>query len=138
MSWSMIDFGGHWAHAHDNEQIMFMSIAPECLARTEAFSGARWLHEWSAYWIDHRVNNANGCTDLALSEHLDTKEKVEVFREFLASYRRWLEAIPEGEILDVDGYSVPREKAIRFADVIEATIDGDTTNDRVHKIDEAR
>ena len=122
----MINFGGHWAHAHDNEQIMFMTHAPECLAQMALPSGERWLHEWAAYWIDHRINNGNGCTDLALQEHLDSHEKVEVFRTFLAEYRRWLKKMPETELLDIGGYPMSLERVVWFADLIEATIDGNT------------
>jgi hypothetical protein len=127
MSWSSISFGQHWAHAHDNEQIMFMSHAPECLAQLPGLSGERWLHEWAAYWIDHRINNGNGCTDLALDEHLDSAEKVRVFRAFLNEYKRWLEATPDEELLDVAGYPMARRRVVWFADLIGATIDGDTS-----------
>ena len=128
MSWSHIRFGEYWAHAHDDTQIVFMSLAPECLAQTTKFSGERWLHEWAAYWIDHRTAYGNGCTDIGLHVHLTTKERVEVFRAFLSEYKRWLETLKGQELRDAVGDLVWHERAVWFADLIEATIDGNTSH----------
>ena len=126
MSWSTIQFGEYWANAHDGEQIVFMSLAPECLAQSTKFSGEPWLHEWAEYWVEHRTAYGNGCSDIKLHVHLTTKERINVFRAFLSEYKQWLETVRGQELRDVDGDLVRHERAVRFAELVEATIDGNT------------
>src|SRR5688572_1031281 len=90
MSWSMIEFGDFWAHAHDTEQILFMSFASEFLDSSSEFQALPWLRQWQQYWVDHKSTHGNGCSDIDLPRFLDIQEKVIAFREFLQKYKTWL------------------------------------------------
>lgn len=90
MSWSTIEFGDHFAYAHDWEQILFMSLAPPCLDYHEEFRDSQWLHEWKLYWIDHKDTHGNGCSDIELQIHLTSDEKIAEFRRFLSCYMEWI------------------------------------------------
>ena len=102
MSWSMIHFAGRRAHAHDDDQELFMALASAFLASSSAFDDISWLHEWRAYWLDHLQTYGNGCSDVALERFLDSDEKKRLFKDFLNQYRGWLgrygEAIPADEV----------------------------------------
>jgi hypothetical protein len=90
MSWSMIDYGEYWAHAHDSEQILFMSLAPEFLDSSPVFRDVKWLQEWKDYWLEHKDTHGNGCSDIDLSRLLSSAERITQFRSFLSGYKLWL------------------------------------------------
>jgi hypothetical protein len=142
----MIDFGGKWASAHDWEQILFMSLAPRCLDRFPEFRKAGWLQDWEAYWVDHKMSHANGCTDIALDAFLDSQEKVAIFRRFLAKYDTWLsgfgESIPTeviNEWTGVKGITAhgPCEVSYlkEFTGKVRALLAGDVTHPAVNTKD---
>lgn len=143
MSWSSIEYGPHWAHAHDTEQIIFMSFAPEFLD-SSPFRSVSWLQEWKTYWLEHKYSHGNGCCDIDLATHLRDEERVALFRRFLLDYRAWLsdlgEEIPANVMnakTAVPGYinflgPCRVEELIAFVTTIEAVLDGNTRNERVH------
>jgi hypothetical protein len=145
MSWSMIDFGDFWAHAHDNEQILFMSFASEFLDSSSKFQALPWLRQWQLYWLDHKSTLGNGCSDIDLPRFLDVQEKVLAFRQFLQEYKTWVSGfgaeIPTdiaNEKTGVPGFVTftgPCEvqHLVSFVSTIEAVLDGDLGNKRVHR-----
>lgn len=144
MSWSTIHFGGYWAHAHDNEQMLFMSLAPEFIDQSPEFNPIQWLQEWKAFWVKNRDAQGNGCSDIALERFLIDAGRIRTFREFLASYKDWLSAfgeeIPTDAIngrLDVSIFYFTRplkvDKLLQFASTIVNVLDGNVDNKIVHK-----
>ena len=95
MSWSMIQHEAHWAHAHESDQILFMTLASEFLESSAEFSDVNWLQTWKTYWREHKVLHVNGCTDIDLQTHLSNPQRVELFLCFLAAYRTWLSLFGE-------------------------------------------
>jgi hypothetical protein len=145
MSWSMIEFGDSWADAHDSEQILFMSLAPEFLDSSPKFKHVSWLQEWKAYWLKHKETHVNGCSDIDLPRFLSSEDRVCQFRDFLAAYKTWLrtfgDSIPADVInaktavpffLSFTGPCEVRE-LIAFACTIEDLLSGSMENKRVHK-----
>jgi hypothetical protein len=90
MSWSTIEFSDRFAHAHDWEQVLFMSLASECLDSLDEFRDSRWLHDWKDYWITHKATHGNGCSDIGLHTHLTSEPKIAEFRRFLSRYTEWI------------------------------------------------
>ena len=90
MSWSTIEFGDHIAHAHDWEQVLFMSLAPVCLDSLEEFRDLLWLHDWKDYWSTHKKTHGNGYSDIALHSWLTSEPKIVEFRKFLSRYTEWI------------------------------------------------
>ena len=147
MGWSIIDFGDYWAHAHDSEQILFMSLAPVFIDSSPALGSVAWLQAWKAYWLDHRKTYANGCSDIDLERFLDSSEKVILFRDFVNNYKSWLlgrfgEAIPAEEInaiLDTSAWGMRFEAPcsvndlLSFAAKIEDVVDGRLKNKSVQR-----
>ncbi len=85
----MISFGSHWAHAHDTEQILFMTFAAEFLDQSR-FRSSEWLQTWKTYWEHHKRAHGNGCSDIDLEGNLSSSAKVQEFREFLDEYNEVL------------------------------------------------
>jgi hypothetical protein len=142
----MIEFGDYWAHAHDTEQILLMSLAPIFIDSSPALRSVSWLQEWKTYWLDHRKTHTNGCSDIDLARFLDSDEKMRQFRDFLTQYKAWLqqygEAIPANEIdaiLDPGPWgarylgSCPVKYLLDFATKIEDVIDGRLENGAVQR-----
>ena len=90
MSWSMIQHEARWAHAHDADQILFMTLASEFLESSAEFSAVSWLQTWKNHWREHKELHVNGCTDIDLQTHLLNPQRVELFLRFLDAYRSWL------------------------------------------------
>ena len=146
MSWSMIDFGDYWAHAHDSEQILFMSLASEFLDSSPEFSHVSWLQDWKLYWLDHKKNHGNGCSNIDLPRFLNSEEKIRQFRNFLYRYKIWLaefgDAIPAEDInakTDVPFFlfhigPCRVSYLIAFASKVEDVLDGNTANEAVHRV----
>lgn len=142
----MIDLGDYWAHAHDSEQVLFMSLAPVFIESSPELRSVSWLQEWKTYWLDHRKTYVNGCSDIDLARFLDSEEKARQFRDFLANYRSWLrrygEAIPAQEInaiLDASPWGMhyvepcPVKYLLDFATKIEDVMDGRLENSSVQR-----
>ncbi len=149
MSWSSIDYGKCWAHAHDWEQILFMHLAPEFLAQDAKFAQERWLVEWSSYWQEHRVAHGNGCSDIDLSGHLLSDTERNCFREFLTGYVSWLhslgDSIPPESLnarFETRGMRItePVEVTylVAFVEKIEAVLDGDLSHAAVSEMPAVR
>ena len=146
MSWSMIHFGDYWAHAHDAEQILFMTLASEFLDSSPKFREVPWLQEWKDYWLDHKVHHANGCSNIDLSGFLTSQDRIDRFREFLADYKIWLstlgDSIPAGVInektavpfyLHFTGPCEVRE-LVEFACKVDDVLRGNTEAGRAHEV----
>ena len=145
MSWSIIVLGDYWAHAHDTEQILFMSLAPEFLDSSDEFRQVSWLQDWKAYWLEHKSAHGNGCSDIALERFLDTELKIRQFRSFLAHYKIWLaafgDAIAAADInakTDVPFYLIYTgpcsvDYLLAFATKIEDVLDGNLKNESVRR-----
>ena len=95
MSWSSIDYGDYWAHAHDWEQISFMALAPVYITTSEHYKKLPWLLEWKDYWDDHKIHHGNGCSDIDLDGYLISQNRVHDFKLFLNDYKKWLHTFGE-------------------------------------------
>ena len=105
MSWSTISFGSTHAHAHDWEQVLFMSLAPACLNSCQEFRDVEWLHKWKDCWVNNKGNQGNGCSDIELNTHLDSEEKILAFRSFLNYYLQWIRGFGAEIPIDIiNGY----------------------------------
>ncbi|MFD0725649.1 hypothetical protein [Lysobacter brunescens] len=145
MGWSMIDYGEYWAHAHDSDQILFMTFASEFLDSSSEFVGETWLQDWKIYWLEHKADHANGCCDLDLQSHLLDGRRIKVFRDFLAAYRsrisRYGDEIP-AEVINLKT-AVPfylqqmgpsrTSDLLAFVTTIEDLLSGNTQNKLVHR-----
>jgi hypothetical protein len=127
MSWSMIQFGDYWAHAHDIEQILFMTFAGEFFDSSPKFQSIAWL------------------SDIDLSRFLDCEDKVCVFRQFLEDYRIWLKQLGteiSAEVVNQKTdvpffvtFTGPYEvkHLVAFTSTVECVLGGDTSNEKVHR-----
>mgnify|MGYP007039436857 CR=1 FL=1 len=130
MSWSMLSFREHWAHAHDRQQDSFMALAAMYVEADPKYRGIPWLRDWQAFWLDVAGLQGNGCSDLAADDHLTDDDRIEVFREFLGDYRAWLVAV--GRAVDlVTGAEL--DDLIAFTRIVDAVVAGDEADPRVHR-----
>jgi hypothetical protein len=148
MSWSTIRFGEYWAHAHDIDQILFMSLATEFLDSSVEFRGLAWLQEWKTYWLEHKETMGNGCGNIDLPRFLCTAERVVQFRRFLCKYQIWLQQF--GSEIPVDEINrrtnVPEQlihtkpcgvgRLLDFAATVEDTLNGNLKNASVSRMPE--
>ena len=145
MSWSMIDYGEYWAHAHDADQILFMTLASEFLESSSEFMAVTWLQEWKAYWLEHKATHGNGCSDIDFRSYLQDDQRIEVFRKFLGAYRSWLSQFGDGipaEVINaktaVPFYLYHTEPCrtsalLTFAATVEDVLSGNIENELVHR-----
>jgi len=140
----MISHDDYWAHAHDSEQILYMSLASEFLDSSHEFQNVAWLQEWKAYWLDHKNTHANGCSDIQLSRFLPTIDRIELFRHFLHKYELWLQQLG----VEISAHEINRKTdmprrlkyvescriadLVAFATTIEDVLNGNVQNARVH------
>lgn len=140
----MIDYNEFWAHAHDWEQVLFMSFAPEFINSFIKYTNIEWLNKWKLYWQDHKENHGNGCSDIQLQEYLNTGQKKEIFISFIDDYIKWLEGF--GDVISKDEvnkrinlggmyYTQPCEMIylVEFAEKVVAVVNGDESHPKVNK-----
>ena len=142
MSWSMIDFKNAWAHAHDWEQVLFMSLAPEVLGKSDRFSATKWLQEWKEYWIEHKETHVNGCSNIDLERFLISSEKIDEFIDFTFEYddyaRGFGDEIPADELnarINLKGMFLIKpcgvSELLDFTNKVRAVIKNDFAHDKV-------
>jgi len=130
----MFSYGGRWAHAHDNQQDLFMRLAAVHVAANPGYREIPWFHAWSRNWMEAAGNQGNGCSDLLADDYLTDEDRVATFRRFLRDYRAWIGDI--GPILEDEMRVVP-DRAIAFAELLDAVLAGDESHPKVNRRDPA-
>ena len=144
MSWSIISYQSAWAHAHDWELVLFMSLAPKFINQSPEFQDLEWLSKWKQYWLNHKLEFVNGCSDLNLEEHLVSAERRSEFIYFLEKYSSWLEefgtVFPKDKInklIGIGGMQLTEPCKIsyllEFSEKLKAVVNKNFEHDKVQR-----
>jgi len=123
-----------------------MCLAPACMISLPKFNELSWFHDWKNYWIEHRFTYANGCSDINLPDYLSDTNKVQLFRQFIQQYTRWVETFGLYVTAEqLNGFTstvndefftapYPTDKLTHFANKVIALLDSDLSHPSLQKI----